>query len=363
MINLFPLLRPFIFMMDPEKAHNLTVQALKHGASAVFLPPEIDPILSSTTFGLPFPSPVGLAAGFDKNGEAIKGGFNCGFGFVEVGTVTPLPQLGNPTPRLFRLREDQAVINRFGFNNKGLDYFRENLEKFKAIAGKTGPKGLVGANIGANKDAADRTADYVTCLKSLYGLSDYFTVNISSPNTPGLRALQSRAALETLVNKVTEARRDCMQAGESYIPILVKIAPDLTEADKEDIAQIAMQSDIDGLIVTNTTLERPESLSSHHKSEVGGLSGAPLFEPSTRVLSEIYTLTKGTVPLIGVGGIATAEQAYAKIRAGASLVQVYSMLVYHGPAMVHKINRGLASLLKQDGFQSLSDAVGVDSPH
>ncbi|MFC4346616.1 quinone-dependent dihydroorotate dehydrogenase [Kordiimonas lipolytica] len=352
MINLFPLARPFIHALDPEKAHNLTISALKAGITGCFGSAADDPVLATEAFGLKFSNPVGLAAGFDKNADAVMGAQKMGFGFTEAGTVTPKPQAGNDKPRLFRLSEDRAVINRFGFNNEGLDYFEKQL---KALPATRQP---VGANVGANKDAEDRTADYVTGINRLYGLSDYFTVNISSPNTPGLRALQSKAALEDLIGRVLEARATQIKGGKPYIPMLVKIAPDLLEADIADIADIALNTEIDGLIVSNTTITRPDTLVSSQKGETGGLSGAPLMSLSTETLSAMYQATDGKVPLVGVGGIASGRDAYAKIKAGASLVQLYSMLVYEGPALVHRVKKDLAALLKADGFNSVGEAVG-----
>ncbi|MCJ9429904.1 quinone-dependent dihydroorotate dehydrogenase [Kordiimonas marina] len=353
MIDLFPLIRPVIHALDPETAHTLTIRFLAAGVSGRFGDTGDDPVLETEAFGLRFKNPVGLAAGFDKNAEAIKGALGIGFGFVEAGTVTPRPQPGNARPRLFRLSEDRAVINRFGFNNKGLDYFAARLEGLKGLSGP------VGANVGANKDSEDRTADYVTGIERLYGLSDYFTVNISSPNTPGLRALQSRAALEDLIGRVLDARAAKMKGGMKRIPILVKIAPDLTATDIEDIAAVARATDIDGLIVSNTTITRPSALTSRYRDEMGGLSGAPLMDPSTRVLEAVYKATEGEVPLIGVGGIASGADAFAKIRAGASLVQLYSMLVYEGPGLVTRVKQELAALLKAHGFASVADAVGT----
>ncbi|SDD31595.1 MULTISPECIES: quinone-dependent dihydroorotate dehydrogenase [Kordiimonas] len=354
MINLFPLARPFVHALDPENAHNLTIAALKHGVTGCFGTGIDDPVLASEAFGLRFLNPVGLAAGFDKNADAVMGAQKMGFGFTEAGTVTPRPQSGNDKPRLFRLSEDRAVINRFGFNNEGLDYFENQM---RALPEQRQP---VGANVGANKDTEDRTADYVTGIRRLYGLSDYFTVNISSPNTPGLRALQSKAALEDLIGRVLEARTEKMAEGHRYIPMLVKIAPDLLEADITDIADLAQKTDIDGLIVSNTTITRPDTLKSAHKGETGGLSGAPLMSLSTETLGAMYQATGGKVPLVGVGGIASGQDAYAKIKAGAALVQLYSMLVYEGPALVHRVKRELAALLKADGFNSVGEAVGVN---
>ncbi len=358
MFDLFPFARPFIHALDPEKAHTVTIRALKAGITGLTHPPKRYDSLKTEVFGLSFDNPVGLAAGFDKDAEVLSGAQRMGFGFVEAGSVTPKPQPGNDKPRLFRLSADKAVINRFGFNNKGLEAFAGQLERFNPPYGKD--RSIVGANVGANKDASDRTADYETGINRLYGLSDYFTVNISSPNTPGLRALQSREALQDLVDRVLAVRSRKMEEGSARIPILVKIAPDLTEDDVSDIAAVALGSDIDGLIVSNTTIERPASLKSKDKGETGGLSGKPLFEPSTDMLRRMYVATEGKIPLVGVGGIGSGAEAYAKIRAGASLVQLYSALVYEGPGLVERIKRDLNKRLKQDGFSSVADAVGAD---
>ncbi len=354
MIDLFPLAKPIFHALEPETAHNATIRALRLGLRGQIGSTTDDPVLATEVFDIRFKNPVGLAAGFDKNAEVIAAAHRIGFGFAEAGTVTPKPQDGNPRPRLFRLTADRAVINRFGFNNRGLDYFEARL---RSLPVKRGP---FGANVGANKDSEDRTADYVAGIERLYGLSDYFTVNISSPNTPGLRALQSKAALEELVGRVLEARAAKMAAGAARIPILVKIAPDLLEADIRDIADIAVTSGIDGLIVSNTTIDRPDTLTSHDKGEAGGLSGAPLMAPSTAILRAVYQATEGKIPLVGVGGIASGADAYTKIRAGASLVQLYSALVYEGPGLVDRIKRELATLLKADGFGSVAAAVGAD---
>ena len=353
MPNIFPFIRPFIHALEAEKAHNVTISALKAGFGSLFGSSGNHPSLATEVMGLRFSNPVGIAAGFDKNAEVIDPVLNLGFGFAEAGTVTPEPQDGNPKPRLFRLPEDRAVINRFGFNNEGLVYFKNQLKKVKTNA-------PFGANVGANKTSEDKTADYVKGVEELYGLSAYFTVNISSPNTPGLRALQSREALTELVERVLEAREAKTQSGMKRIPIVVKIAPDLLEEDITDIAHIALNTDIDGLIVSNTTIERPESLQNPHKGEAGGLSGAPLMDKATDVLSAMYKATSGTVPLIGVGGIANGADAYRKIRAGASLVQLYSALVYEGPGLVTRIKNEMAVLLEKDGFTSIGEAVGAD---
>lgn len=329
----------------PERAHQLSLKALKTGLVPV---PRLvpDPVLHTTLAGLHLPNPVGLAAGYDKNGEAIDPLLRLGFGFVECGAVTPRPQAGNPRPRVFRLSADQAVINRMGFNNDGLVALKARL------SARLGRPGIVGVNLGANKDSADRAADYVTSLTALDGLADFFTVNISSPNTPGLRALQSKAALDDLLAQV--------MAAKGSAPVFLKVAPDLTDSDLADIASSVIEHKLDALIVSNTTIERPDTLLSSDRSEGGGLSGRPLFERSTALLKAFARTLGGNVPLIGVGGIEDAETAYAKIRSGASAVQLYSALIYKGPGLVSDINRGLAGRLKADRFASVSEAVGVD---
>jgi dihydroorotate dehydrogenase len=342
---IYALARPLLFALNPETAHGLTIKALKMG----MLPPAgaDDPILATTLAGLSLPNPIGLAAGFDKNAEVPDPLLRLGFGFVEAGTVTPLPQSGNPRPRMFRLVEDRAVINRLGFNNQGLDVF---VRRLRARARRPG---IVGANVGANKDAGDRIADYERGVAAVRDHASYITVNISSPNTPGLRALQSRDALAELVERAMSAR------GESGPPLFVKVAPDLTDDDVRDIAEVALAGRIDGLIVSNTTIARP-ALRSRHAGEAGGLSGAPLLAPSTRVLRDFRAATGGRLPLIGVGGVASGADAYAKIRAGASAVQLYTGLVYGGPGLVASIKRELAGLLRRDGFRSVASAVGAD---
>ncbi len=355
MIDLYPLAGPLLFRFDPETAHGLTIKALKTG----LVPPtrgKDEPSLHTRVWGLDFTNPVGLAAGFDKNAEVVDAMLNLGFGFVEPGSVTPRPQPGNPRPRLFRLVEQRAVINRMGFNNEGLEAFAQRLERRRAAARRA--PGIVGANLGKNKDTVDAADDYVIGVRRLASLVDYLVVNVSSPNTPGLRALQGRDALRALLERVLEARAACGLTRNP--PLLLKIAPDLTVEDKSDIAAVALESGIDGLIVSNTTISRPDGIPAAMRSEAGGLSGAPLFEPSTSVLREIYALTGGKLPIVGVGGVATGEDAYAKIRAGASLVQLYSAMVYAGPAVVHRIRRELAELLRRDGFRSVAEAVGAD---
>ncbi|KAA0680311.1 quinone-dependent dihydroorotate dehydrogenase [Roseomonas genomospecies 6] len=355
MIDLFPIVGPVLRSFDPETAHGLTIKALSSG----LMPPvreKDDPILRTRVLGLDFANPVGLAAGFDKNAEVVDAMLRMGFGFVEAGSVTPRPQPGNPKPRLFRAPEQGAVINRMGFNNEGLEPFAQRLER-RLSGGRKAP-GIVGANLGKNKDTVEAADDYVLGVTRVAALADYLVVNVSSPNTPGLRALQGRDPLRTLLGRVLDARTACKLAKAP--PVLLKIAPDLTDEDKADIAAVALESGIDGLIVSNTTIARPAEIPEPLRGEAGGLSGKPLFAPSTAVLREIYALTGGKLPLIGVGGIASGADAYAKIRAGASLVQLYSALVYAGPALVLAIRRDLAALLRRDGFASLGDAVGAD---
>jgi dihydroorotate dehydrogenase len=338
-------------LLAPETAHRLTIWALATGLAPPNREPE-DPLLETTLWGRRFPNPVGIAAGFDKNAEVYRAVLRLGFGFAEIGSVTPRPQAGNPKPRLFRLPEDRAVINRMGFNNDGVEMVARRLASRGALAGP------LGVNLGKNKDSPDAAADYVRGVEALGRYADYLVINVSSPNTPGLRALQGREPLATLIEAVKRARGQACP--ESPPPLLVKIAPDLQPEDKQDIAAVALASGIDGLIVSNTTLARPASLRSSERSETGGLSGVPLFRPSTELLAEIYRLTGGRLPLVGVGGIASGQDAYAKIRAGASLVQLYSALVYEGPGLVQRIKRELAQCLRRDGFSSLSQAVGAD---
>ena len=335
--------------LDPETAHRLALRALNAGLGPKG-GPVTSPRLATVLAGLSLPNPVGIAAGFDKNAEAVRAALAAGPGFLEIGTVTPLAQPGNPRPRLFRLAVDRAAINRFGFNNDGMTAIAPRLAAARGT-------GVVGVNLGANKDAEDRAQDYVTVLRHLYGFADFFTVNVSSPNTERLRDLQGRAALDALLGRVMAAGADL--GGTK--PVLLKIAPDLTQAELADIAELALAHGLDGIIATNTTLNR-EGLVSPHAAEAGGLSGQPLFARSTEVLAQLYRLTGGQLSLIGVGGVATAEQAYAKIRAGAGAVQLYTAMVYHGIGLPGRIARGLERLLARDGFANVSDAVGVDNP-
>ena len=330
---------------DPERAHALSLKALGSGLmplAGVFTSPR----LQTTIAGLDLPNPIGLAAGFDKNATALTPLARAGFGFIEVGAATPRAQPGNPKPRLFRLTEDNAVINRFGFNNDGMQVIANRLAKRPDDA-------VIGLNLGANKDSQDRTADFATVLAHCGAHLDFATVNVSSPNTEKLRDLQGKAALTALLNGVMQTRNSLARP----IPIFLKIAPDLNETELAEIAEVAANTKIDAIIATNTTLDR-DGLASKHKNEMGGLSGAPLFEKSTRVLARLSHLTDGKIPLIGVGGVGSAEKAYAKICAGASAVQLYSAMVYQGLSLVTDIAKGLDQLLARDGFANVADAVG-----
>lgn len=352
MSGFYSLVGPFIRLFDPETAHGWALGALERGWVPRPAPFE-DDRLHLHLWGKEFANPVGLAAGFDKNAIAPDAMLRQGFGLVEVGSVTPRPQPGNPRPRLFRLSQDHAVINRNGFNNDGVDAMAQKL-----AARSDKAAGWVGVNFGKNKETENAVDDYVYGINHLARYADYIVVNVSSPNTPGLRALQGKEPLAHLMQGVRQAL-DSLNL-ETPPPLLLKVAPDLTEDDKRDIAAVVLEESVDGLIATNTTIERPASLKGSHKFESGGLSGAPLFESSTAVLADFYKLTEGTIPLIGVGGIGNAQQAYAKIRAGASLIQLYSALVYEGPGLATDIKRGLIELMETDGFSTIADAIGAD---
>jgi dihydroorotate dehydrogenase len=347
---LYPLVRPLAFALDAERAHRATIAALKLMPAAA--PARPDPVLAVEVAGLQFPNPVGLAAGFDKDAEVFRQLLGFGFGFVEVGTLTPLAQAGNPKPRLFRLVEDEAVINRMGFNNRGQGAALKRL-RTRPRGGLLGVnRGLLGVNIGVNKDSADRVACYSAGVAAMTGFADYLTVNISSPNTPGLRDLQEEGALDALLMAVSEARG----AGP---PIFLKVAPDLDPAQIDGIARIAIDRKIDALIVANTTTGRPP-LRSRHGGEAGGLSGAPLKALALARLRDFREATGGALPLIAAGGIASGADALERIRAGASLVQLYTALVYRGPGLARQINRELRQLLARDGFARLTDAIGTE---
>jgi dihydroorotate dehydrogenase len=353
-IGLFErLARPLLRALDPEDAHAFAIKALKLAPRQ--RAPADDPRLAVRAFGLNFPNPVGLAAGFDKHAEVPDALLGLGFGFVEVGTVTPLPQPGNPRPRLFRLDADEAVINRFGFNSEGEAAVLARLAA-RAFAG-----GIVGINVGANKDSSDRAADYVRLIEAVSPVASYVTVNISSPNTPGLRELQRASALDDLMARVVEARdRVAPRAGPT--PVLLKIAPDLSLVDLDDVVGIARARKVDGMIVGNTTIKRPPGLQDRATAQqAGGLSGRPLYPLSTRILAETYVRVEGVFPLIGVGGIDSGEAALGKIKAGADLVQLYSALVFRGPGLVAEIKAVLLAALDRGEADKLGDLVGADA--
>ncbi|MEN3972420.1 quinone-dependent dihydroorotate dehydrogenase [Sphingomicrobium sp. XHP0235] len=345
---LYPLMRPLLFAADAETAHRATIKALSHVPP---LPkPRFAPSLAQEVAGLRFPSPIGLAAGFDKNGEAHRAMLGLGFGFVEIGTVTPMPQEGNPRPRLYRLKEDRAVINRMGFNNDGQDVVR------KRIAGRDRSRGIVGINIGANKTSEDRIADYRRGMVSMAPYADYITINISSPNTPGLRQLQDPKPLRALLKTVRDMRE------EGGPPIFLKVAPDLEEGDVEAISKVAVSKahKVDALIIANTTIERPDTLRSVFAVQEGGLSGAPLGDKALEALRAFRKATKGKLPLIAAGGIGTLDDVWTRMRAGASLVQLYSALVYEGPGLARRLAKGLAERLEAEGVGNIAEIVGSE---
>lgn len=340
-------------MLPPEVAHQLGIMALEN--RLLMAQPLLNySILETNILGLNFKNPIGLAAGFDKNAQAINALLAQGFGFVEAGTTTPLAQPGNPRPRLFRLSEDAAVINRLGFNNTGVTAFVKNFRRHDK------DKGVAGANIGKNKDSEDAIGDYLTAMKAVYPYADYIAVNISSPNTMGLRDLQKSDALAALLDGLMALKNMLQSETHRTVPVLLKIAPDLELQEKAIIAKAALLYKLDGLIISNTTISRPESLRSRNKNEQGGLSGNPVFELSTQALSDMYRLTEGKLPIIGVGGVSNAQNAYAKIRAGASLVQLYTALVYQGFGIVRDLCDGLVECLQRDGFSHISEAVGAN---
>lgn len=352
--NLFALAKPVLHKMDAETAHKLTIQGLKTGL-VPSCPKTQDDKLKTTLWNRTFPNPIGLAAGFDKNAEVVGPMLKLGFGFVEAGTVTPKPQDGNPRPRVFRDVSNEAVINRMGFPNKGLEDFRHNIERYFEIRPR--PNGLVGINIGMNKGQEDPAKDYCTLVRALGPYADYLTVNISSPNTPGLRNLQERENLLPLLSRVLEEREKSCR--DNAPPLVVKLAPDIDVSKQEDVANSILESGVDGLILTNTTLDRPEYLPEEFRSEAGGLSGRPLTNKSVKVIRNFYQYTNGKLPIIGAGGVSSAQDAYDKIKAGASLVQLYSALVFQGPALVPDILEGLSHLLRKDGLDHISKAVGT----
>jgi dihydroorotate dehydrogenase len=349
-MDIYSAIKPVLWRLDPERAHHLALWALARNLVLAAAEPD-DPRLSVTALGRRFANPIGLAAGFDKDARVWRQAGRLGFGFVEVGSVTPRPQSGNPRPRLFRLEQDRAVINRMGFNNAGVEAMAARLA--------TRPRdGILGINLGKNKETEDAAADYEIGARRLGPLADYMVINVSSPNTPGLRALQGKAPVAALIARTHQALVEA--CGANPPPLLLKIAPDLTEQDLADIAEIALEGRLAGLIATNTTIARPSGLDARFASQAGGLSGRPLFEPSTGILRELYRLTQGRLPIIGVGGVASGADAYAKLRAGATLVQLYSALVFEGPGLVRRIKRELLDCLERDGLRTMGEAVGLD---
>jgi len=340
-------------LLPPEAAHRATIRALALGMGPRDRVAD-DPVLATSLWGLDFRNPIGLSAGFDKGAEVPDAMLAAGFGFVEAGTVTPLPQPGNPKPRMFRLSADDAAINRLGFNGTGLGpYVRRISARKKGL-------GPFGANIGKNKATEDGAADYEICVEAVAPYVDYLVANISSPNTPGLRAMQGREILADMIDRVLQARARAVPDVADRPPLIVKIAPDLDDAERADIAAVILEAGVDGLTVANTTVQRPSEMTDPQTQEAGGLSGAPLFPIALEIIGDMYRRTDGKVPIIGCGGAASGADAYAMIRAGASLVQLYSALVFHGPGLIPRIKRDLTDMLKRDGFASVSDAVGVD---
>lgn len=349
-MDIYSVLKPVLWRLDPERAHHFALSALARHLVPAAAEPD-DPCLSVTALGRRFGNPIGLAAGFDKDAQVWRQASRLGFGFVEVGSVTPRPQSGNPLPRLFRLGKDRAVINRMGFNNAGV----------AAMAARLAARprdGVLGINLGKNKETEDAAADYEICARRLGPLADYIVINASSPNTPGLRALQDKAPLAMLIARTHMALAEA--CGASAPPLLLKIAPDLTGQDLADVAEVALEGRLAGLIATNTTVARPPGLDPRYAAQAGGLSGRPLFEPSTAILRELYRLTQGRLLIIGVGGVASGADAYAKLRAGATLVQLFSALVFEGPGLVRRIKRELVDCLERDGLRTIGEAVGLD---
>ena len=343
-MSFYSFLRSLLFLLDPEIAHRITINYLKMVRSKK---PKSYNVLRSNVFGLNFPNPVGIAAGFDKNAEVAENLINLGFGFSEVGTVTPNPQPGNPKPRIFRLKDDEAIINRLGFNSDGFDQVKTRLGKIN--------DSIVGVNIGANKDSKDFSEDYIRGIKFFSTLASYITINISSPNTPGLRKLEVLENLDVLLDKINNLHKEDLLI---KIPILLKISPDLESDNLKYLCDKVLSSEIDGLIISNTTVAR-NSITSNLAQE-GGLSGRPLFKSSTLQLRKVYKYTNGEIPLVGVGGIDSAEKAYEKIKNGASLVQLYTGLVYNGPKLIKNINKDLSILIEKDGYNNISEAIGVE---
>ncbi len=344
---------PFLRTLDPERAHELTLIAMETGLYPRQCEVD-DPRLMQKIGVLEFPNPVGIAAGFDKDARVPDAILDSGFGFAEVGTLTPHPQEGNPKPRVFRLSADKAMINRLGFNNDGHGKALVRLKRRKV-------RGVIGVNIGANKDSSDRKADYLAGLEALSSVADYFTINISSPNTPGLRDLQAPGELDRLLTKLMAKRDELAESGVTRRPIAVKLSPDIADGDIEPICERLMAHGADGIIISNTTLDRSSLKGNEHVNEAGGLSGAPLYQSSTRLLAKVYVLTNGKIPLIGVGGINSGETALGKIEAGASLIQLYTGLVYEGPGLISRIKKALLAGIERAGANSITDLIGAKS--
>ena len=347
------LLVKIIKIFPPEFAHDLTLKLLKLNLSKKNI---IDnPMLNQHFLGLDFSNPIGLAAGFDKNAEVINPIFNLGFGFVEIGTITPKPQKGNNKPRIFRLKEDEAIINHLGFNNLGTEKILKNLKKFRSLNFKGK---VLGINIGKNQNSLNAIDDYCYCLEKLSGFGHSITVNISSPNTPGLRDLQLRGKIEVLVKSLQKKQKELTNRAD--LPIFIKISPDISEEQLRDIALMSLANNVSGLVISNTTIKRKNNLASPNKNEIGGLSGKPLFLQSTLILKKMYSLTNGQVPLIGVGGVSNGKECYEKIKAGANLIQLYTALIYQGPNVVNRIKNELIDLMKTDGFNNIREIVGKE---
>jgi len=353
---IYKILRPIIFKLNPETAHNFAIGFLKFfpNLATIFIGNKKFSNLSQKLFGLDFTSPIGMAAGFDKNAEAIKALHQFGFAFIEVGTVTPKAQSGNDKPRMFRLTQDEAIINRLGFNNKGVDCFLKNIATCRKNL-------ILGINIGKNKDSEDAISDYIFLMEKCYEHSSYLVLNISSPNTKNLRDLQNEDQLDLFLAAIISKKTELQKLHNKNIPIWLKIAPDLTFEEQEKIAATILKNKIDAIIISNTTIFRDDNLQSSYAAQVGGLSGKPLFEKSNQVLSNFYKLTEGKIPLIGVGGIASADDIYTKIKLGASLVQIYSAFIYQGFGVVEKMTEELSEMVEKDGFANVSEAVGIYS--
>lgn len=353
--SLYKAIRPAIFKIDPETTHGMTIKALKTGAVRACKIVKSDR-LGQNIFGLHFPNPIGLSAGFDKNAEVVAPVLRLGFGFTEAGTVTPKQQDGNPRPRIFRDPTHNAVINRMGFPNGGMEHFKENIKAFLDAPDR--PKGIIGINIGMNKTQTDPAKDYCVLIQELAPFADYLTVNISSPNTPGLRDLQQKDVLLALLEKMMQIR--ALTCPDNAPALLVKLAPDLTDDQQKELAETLLEANVDGVILSNTTLDRPKTLPDNFRSQTGGLSGAPVRDKSTAIIGNFYRLTGGKLPIIGVGGISSAQHAYDKIKAGASLVQLYTGMIYEGPNIANIINADLLKLLDKDGYTHISEAIGTD---